>query len=187
MKKFILGALAGSALVLGGCTTSLTMTAGGSGTDALVVNPVWPYECTQTKGNVRVVLMKVERTTIFTSDYVQDAKPGKVYPVTTMGLTYRIEALGDEPIKNWNVNTDEIAIGGHRVGGEKLPSNITAGDSSSIGPTDAGPRGVSAKRSAIQTVHIRCGSVPSGSATLTLRTGFNDETEKFVFENVPLN
>lgn len=187
MKNFIFAALAASALVLAGCASSDVMNVGGPAPFAPAVPLATPYECTRTKGNVRVILVKVERATVFTAENVQDAKPGKVYPVATMGITYLVEALGNEPIKNWNVTTDEIAIGNHLVGSEAMPANITPGSSSSIGPTETRPRRLSADRCYVEEAHIRCGSVPPGAATLTLKAGFNDETETFVFENVPLN
>jgi hypothetical protein len=190
-KLVCLGAMAaGLGLVLSGCSTP-ELVNDGAAASTPAISPLAPYECEQTKGDVRIVLIKVERATVFTSDNVQDPKPGKVYPVTTVGVVYRIDALGNEPIKNWNVTTDEIMIGTHRVGdGEKLPTNITPGSAGSVGPLGNEPRGLPAfdsKRSAVQEFHVRCGPVPSGMATLTLRTGFNDKTETFVFTNVPLN
>jgi hypothetical protein len=191
LEKFAWSGLAGMALVLAGCASPESMNANNPAPTSVAAAPVVPYECTQTKGQVRVVLLKVERATIFTSDNVQDAKPGKIYPVPTVGIVYRIEALGNEPIKNWNITTEEVKVGNQRVGdNQKMPPNITPGSNASIGPLGDEPRGVpvlDAERSTIEQIYVRCGPVPSGMATLTLNTGFNDKTETFVFSNVPLN
>lgn len=180
IRKLIYPGLAGCGLVLSGCSSPEP--AANNNFAAIESLPVAPYPCEQTKGNVRVVLKKVEHATIFTADNVQGAIPRAAYPVSTMGITYEVDALGNEPVKNWNVTTDKLAIDSHVVGGETMPANIVPGSSSILGPAP----GVSS-RSAEQTIHIRCGTVPSGPATLTLKAGFNDETETFVFENVALN
>src|SRR5271163_3276681 len=94
------------------------------------VKPLSPYEREQTIGNVRVVLLKIERATVFTSQNVQDAAPDKSYPVPMIGVTYLVEVLGNEPITNRNMYSDsveDISIGGHKVSDSALPENLLPG------------------------------------------------------------
>jgi hypothetical protein len=99
-----------------------------------------PYEREQTKGNVRVVLLKVERTTVFTSLNVQNAESGKSYPVPMLGITYLVEALGDEPFKHFNVYSygGEISINGQKVDDEAFrPQNLNGGSDGINSPPSA--------------------------------------------------
>ena len=51
---------------------------------------------------------------VFTSDGIRDAAPGKTYPVPTVGITYLIEALGNEAVTNWisDESGDDILVNG---------------------------------------------------------------------------
>ena len=160
------------------------------------VKPLVPYEREQTKGNVRVVLLKVERATVFTSQNVQGAEPGKSYPVRVIGATYLVEALGNEPIKNWNGYStgEEISIGGHKISDDALmPQNLTPGSAGIHSPTSTAnnsvelPKSFDKKRSSVEEIYVRAGSSQTGMMRLKLQAGFNDHPETFIFENIPLN
>jgi hypothetical protein len=183
MKKIIFGVLSGSVFLLAGCKQLSPAAAGGTGSMSALsaaVSPVAPYQCVQTKGNVRVVLLKVERGTLFTARNVADAKSDKTYPVPSFDVAYQVEALGDEPINKWNVQDEEITMGTRRIAdGQFLPVNVVAGGSGETRPAG--------HRSMIQENHIVAGEVQAGKMTLTLKTGFNEHNETFVFANVPLN
>jgi hypothetical protein len=159
--------------------------------------PITPYEREQTKENVRIVLLKVERSTVFTSQNVQNAEPGKPYPVPMIGITYLVEALGDEPFKHFNVYSygGEISIDGKKVDDNAFrPQNLNGGgDGINSLPSVYGnrlgelPKSFDEKRSWIETVYVRT-EPPHGAITqLKITTGFNDHPQTFIFDNVPMN
>ena len=162
------------------------------------VKPLVPYEREQTKGNVRVVLLKVERATIFCTDGIRDPQPGKSYPVPTVGVIYLVEALGNEPIKNWNNNeSDEnLIIGNQKVRNDSsMPENLIAGGGGGVygsmtryanGPVEL-PKGLNDRRVSVQEIHERAVPLKSNTMRVTLNVGFNDERQTFVFDNIPLN
>jgi hypothetical protein len=163
------------------------------------VKPLAPYEREQTKGNVRVVLLKIERATIFTSQNVRDAAPDKSYPVPVIGITYLVEALGNEPIKNWNVYStgEEITIGGHKISefdAALMPENLIPGGQGTTSPASGYgnrlgelPKSFDKKRSSVEELYVPSGSSQTGMTHLQLKAGFNDHPETFIFDNVPLN
>jgi hypothetical protein len=161
------------------------------------VKPLAPYEREQTIGNVRVVLLKIERATIFTSQNVRDAAPDKSYPVPMIGVTYLIEALGNEPIKNWlmNESDEDISIGGHKVlDATIMPENLISGSSGVLGspstyangPEEL-PKSFNKKRSSVEEIHLRAEPSQTGMMHLQLKVGFNDHPETFIFDNIPVN
>jgi hypothetical protein len=162
------------------------------------VKPLAPYEREQTKGNVRVVLLKIERATIFTSQNVRDAAPDKSYPVPVIGVTYLIEALGNEPIKNWYQDTsdNDILIGSHKIQDDaNLPENIIGSAGSGVfrslstyknGPEEL-PKSFNEKRASVEEIHVRAVSIQSGTMRLQLKVGFNDHPETFIFDKIPVN
>jgi hypothetical protein len=168
------------------------------------IKPLVPYEREQTKGNVRVVLLRVERATIFTSQNVQGAEPDKSYPVPVIGFTYLVEALGDEPIKHPNTygygTGEDISIGGHNVSENDLPENLIPGSAGSIIPGQVSvgnlglpnnsvelPKSFDKKRSWAEEIYVRATSSQTGLMRLKLQVGFNDRPETFIFENIPVN
>jgi len=161
------------------------------------VKPLVPYEREQTKGNVRVVLLKVERATVFTSQNIRDAKPDRSYPVPVIGVTYLVEALGNELIKNWNVYStgEEITIGGQKVESDAfMPENLIRGSKGVTSPASAYgnrlgelPKSFDKNRSSVEEIHVPTGSSQRGMVRLQLKAGFNDHPETFIFDNVPLN
>jgi hypothetical protein len=160
------------------------------------VKPLAPYEREQTKGNVRVVLLKIERATVFTSQNVQDAEFGKSYPVPVIGATYLVEALGDEPIKSWNTYADnDISIGGHKISDNALmPENLISGSDGVTSPASAYgnrlgelPKSFDKKRSSVEEIYVRSGSFQTGMIHLQIKAGFNDQSETFIFDNIPVN
>jgi hypothetical protein len=162
------------------------------------VRPLAPYEREQTKRNVRVVLLKVERGTIFTTNGIRDPKPGMSYPVPVVGFTFLVEALGDEPIKNWisHETDDEVLIGNRKARDDSsMPDNLVAGGSGGINPAlpyknRQGielPESFVEKRSFVHEEYERAVPSKTGTMRLKLITGFNDQKETFIFENIPLN
>jgi hypothetical protein len=161
------------------------------------VKPISPFEREQTKGNVRVVLLKVERSTIFTSEGIRKPEQGKVYPVPTFGITYLVEALGDEPIKNWNADeTDEDYVLGNRkvLDDSTLPENLIPGSHGANHPPSlfangpmALPKLTNAKRAVVKEIFLRAPPTPAGALRLKLKVGLNDKTEKFSFDGIPVN
>lgn len=158
--------------------------------------PITPYEREQTKENVRVVLLKVERSIVFTSQNVQNAEPGKFYPVPMIGITYLVEALGDEPIKSWNTYSDnDISIGGHKISDNALmPENLIPGNDGVTSPASAYgnrlgelPKSFDKKRSSVEEIYVRAEPSQAGMMRLQLKAGFNDHPETFIFDNVPMN
>jgi hypothetical protein len=161
------------------------------------VKPLAPYEREQTKGNVRVVLLKIERATVFTSQNIREAEPDKSYPVPVIGITYLVEALGDEPFKHPNIYStgEEISIGGRKISefdAAFMPENLIPGDhgvtSSALGYGNRLgelPKSFDKKRSWVEELYVP--SSQTGMIHLQLKVGFNDHPETFIFDNIPVN
>ena len=161
-------------------------------------HPLAPYQREQTKGKIRVVLLKVERATIFSTTGIKDPKPDQFYPVPVLGVTYMIEALGDEPVRHWtgDQSNDDLTIGSRREPADaSLPENLTPGVSSGVfgpishyanGPVEL-PKSFNEQRSTIQELHERAVPSKTGNLRLQLKVGFNDQRETFVFDNLPVN
>jgi hypothetical protein len=159
--------------------------------------PIAPFEREQTKGNVRIVLLKVERSTIFTSEGIRDAVPGKTYQVPTVGITYLIEALGNESVTNWitDENGDDILFNGHAISeSTQTPENLVGGGSGGVYGAESRyansllelPK-YDKKRSSFQERHERAQLQGGGTIRLKLTVGFNREKQTFVFDNIHLN
>jgi hypothetical protein len=160
--------------------------------------PITPFEREQTRGNVRVVLLKVERSTIFSSDGIRDAAPGKIYQVPMIGVTYMIEALGNEAVTNWisNEASEDILVNGRKIGDDsQTPENLIAGGSGGVfggesrymnGPLQL-PKSYDKKRSSFQERHERAQLQNGGTMRLKLTVGFNREKQTFIFDNIHLN
>ncbi len=159
-----------------------------------VVKPLTPYEREQTKGNVRVVLLKVERTTIFNSEGINKPEKGKTYPAPYFGVTFLIEALGEEPVNIWS-GSAEMKIGGQYVSDEKLrPDNLISGrynanfDLMAFGSGAIEmPKVANRKRCVVTQCLDRVARNPSGTLQVTIEAGFNKKTETFVFDGIPVN
>ncbi|MBM3833331.1 MAG: hypothetical protein FJ403_08660 [Verrucomicrobia bacterium] len=156
---------------------------------------ITPFEREQVRGQVRVVLLKVERATVFTSDGVREGREGKVYPVPMFGVTYLVEALGDEPIKSWfsNHSYDDYMVGNQRLDdGACLPENVVPGGSgftlglSHLDGPIALPAFKERKRAYIGQQFIRAAQIPHGKLRLKIVAGINDHPEAFWFHDVPL-
>jgi hypothetical protein len=192
-KKIITLSLLAVALISGCATVPPPVPA------TAVVPPLMPYEREQTNGDIRVVLLKVERATIFTSKNVQNAQPGKSYPVPMIGVTYLVEALGNEPFKHPNTYScgiDDICIGGCLV---LTPENLYSGGDGTFIPGETSapnlglsnfielPKSFDKKRSWVEEGFVRAESSQTGVMQFKIQTGFNDKPETFIFDNVPVN
>jgi hypothetical protein len=161
------------------------------------MKPIAPYEREQMKGNVRVVLLKIEHATIFSTAGISNPQPGKSYPVPVIGVTYLVEALGNELITNWNTYAtgEEISIGGRKISGDAtfIPENLISGSTRTTSPISAVnnsmelPKSIDKKRSSVEEIYVRTASSQTGAVRLQLQAGFNGHTETFIFENIPLN
>ena len=159
------------------------------------VKPLAPYEREQTKGNIRVVLLKIERATVFTSQNIRDAEPDKSYPVPMIGFTYLVEILGNEPITNRNTYgygaDGDISVGGHGV---LTPENLIPGSAgsfmsaeNSLKGSEELPKSFDKKRSWMEEIYVRAESSQSGLMRLKIQAGFNNRPEIFTFDNIPVN
>jgi hypothetical protein len=207
MKSFIKIVLSATMLLaLVGCSTSERPVASVLPSAKPVITI---YEREQTKGDVRVVLLKVEHSTFFisqnnvlASQVIQNAEPGKFYPLPAIGITYLVEALGSEPITNRNTYGDsfeEISISGHKASDNALPENIIPGSMSSFIPGQSSlpnlglnyceelPKSFNKERSWVEETYVRAESSQTGMMRLQLKAGFNDHPEIFTFDNIPMN
>jgi hypothetical protein len=143
------------------------------------------------------VLLRVERATIFTSQNVKDAEPEKSYPVPVIGVTYLVEALGNEPFNHPNTygcGVDDISIDGKKVSFDNLPSNLISGGAGATSPSEHYPdnfielpKSFDKKRSWIEEGFVRAESSQTGVMRFKIQTGFNDKPETFIFDNIPVN
>jgi len=165
------------ALLMGACASPPVKQADPVATAA----PVVPYEVEQTKGVVQVRLLKVERATAFTSQNVAGALPGKLYAVQTLGASLLVEALGEEPITNWNFGGLDITIGNR-----PFQFNGRAG---AIRSPSSGEVPESCNRQRSEVVEDNCRPAPNqtGPISWKFETGFNGHSETFTFENIPQN
>jgi hypothetical protein len=77
---------------------------------------VTPYPVSRTHGNVRVTLVSVGHETFFVrGDEVRGAQAGEVYAVPGFRLNYLVEALGDEPIRQWGAGSRRVVANGREV------------------------------------------------------------------------
>jgi hypothetical protein len=119
--------------------------------------------------------------------------------VATVGVTYLAEALGDEPITNWNTFTgnqyEDIAMGDRHLGNDTslLPENVIPGSAGIISPAAQIsnsvelPKGYNEKRSVVQEICMRTEPVASGKMSVKFTVGFNGHPESFKFDNIPVN
>ena len=153
-----------------------------------------PYNPEQIKGNVRVVLLRVDRTTVFTDEGFREIKPQRIHAIPGLSVIYAVELLGDEPVKHWNLVSDgKLASVKGKTLGNTTPENIAAGGGDSSHEYEhyswgmlKKPAVTNAKRTHVIEMWQRGLRVPSGKIDLRITTGFNDHHEEFVFENIPV-
>jgi len=156
--------------------------------------PATLYNPEQIKGNVRVVLLRVDRTTVFTDVGFQETRSQKIHAIPGVGVAYAVELLGDEPVKHWNTVSDGklVSINGKSIA-DTMPENLSGGGLKSTLEYEhynwgalKKPAVTNPKRTHVIEVWERGVRVPTGKIDLRITTGFNDHKEEFVFENVPV-
>lgn len=156
--------------------------------------PVAPYNPEQIQGSVRVVLLRVDRTTLFSDEGFRETKPQKIHAIPGLSFVYAVELLGDEPVKQWNVvgNGKPVSLNGKPIG-DTTPENISGGGhgtSHEYEHYDWGimrkPAVTNPKRTHVFESWERGLRVPGGKIDLRITTGFNDHKEEFVFKDIPV-
>ena len=156
--------------------------------------PATPYNPEQVKGNVRVVLLRVDRATVFSDEGFREGKPEKIHAIPGLSVVYAVELLGDEPVKHRNSvqNGKLVSVNGKPLV-DAMPENLAGGGHSESREYEHYNWGVlkkpavtNPKRTHVIEVWERGVRVPSGRINLRITTGFNDHKEEFVFENVPV-
>jgi len=159
-----------------------------------VGRPVPAYNPEQVKGNIRVVLLRVDQTTVFTDVGFSESVQGKIHAVPGVSVTYLVEMLGDEPVKHRNNVSDGklITVNGNATE-DRLPDNLVAGGHGATYEYShydwkmlKKPTVTNAKRSHIEEDWRRGVKVSAGTIDLNIKAGFNDRIEEFVFKNVPV-
>ncbi len=159
-----------------------------------VGKPVPAYNPEQVKGGIRVVLLKVDKATVFTDVGFSQSTGGKIHAVPGVGVTYLVELMGTEPIKNWNhVDDDKLVSINGNVVKDPLPDNLTSGGHSSSHEYQhydwrmmKQPAVTNSKRTHVEETWKRGLKVSAGKVDLNIKVGFNDRIEEFVFKNVPV-
>ncbi len=158
------------------------------------VKPTVAYNPEQVKNGVRVVLLRVDRTTVFSDQGFAKPDNAEIHAIPGLRLVYVIEALNDEPINNWLTISDGKVVylnGQPLVGG--TPVNLSGGGYS--GKHDyrhyawegiRKPDVRDPKRAIVHDEWIRGLRAPNGKFDLHITTGFNDHKEEFVFESILL-
>jgi hypothetical protein len=151
--------------------------------------PVKPFDHEQVKGDVRVVLLRVDRSTVFTKSNFQSETNTIVHAVPGIGITCVVEALGSEPKQKWLTPEVEIYANGRRL--SETAENLAAGGTAGLSEftslvAENKPVVKDAKRAVVYKDWKRGLRVPSGKIDLHLTTGFNEHKETFVFKDIPL-
>ena len=156
--------------------------------------PVAAFEREQTKGFVRVALLSIERTTVFTNRGFRDEATEKVHAVPGFKVSYVVEALGGEPVTNKLSGDSSVLLDGKDLT-ELVPANLAVGGSAGWSSFEEASWGDFAMKPEVQNpkrAHIynkqwhRGVRVPNGRLTLRITTGFNGHKESFVFEGIPV-
>jgi len=159
-----------------------------------ISKPVTPYGPEQVKGSVRVVLLKVSRTTVFSDQGFKETAPQKVHAVPGLNVVYAVELLGDESVKHWNVfGNSKIAWSNGKPLANLSPDKLADGGSRESREYEfyewkflKKPTVTNPKRTHILEVWERGLRVPDGKIDIHITTGFNDHNEEFVFKGIPL-
>jgi hypothetical protein len=151
--------------------------------------PVRPFTAEQIKGDVRVVLLKVECSTVFSKNGFQSQTNQVVHAIPGIGVTCVVEALGDEPKKNWISPNVEVFVAGKRI--SETPENISAGGNSGLSEfthfsSEDKPQVANPKRAVVYQTWMRGLRVDSNKIDLHIAAGFNKQTETFVFKDIPV-
>jgi hypothetical protein len=155
--------------------------------------PTAPFQREQTKGLVRVVLLSVNRTTTFTSDGFKNEKNQDIHAVPGCEVVFVFEALGSEPLTNKLGGETSVFVGEKDYTGH-VAENISAGGVGGIssfqehawGEFAKKPEVSNPKRAFVYKDWHRGVRVPNGKVDLHITAGFNNHSEEFVFQNVPL-
>jgi hypothetical protein len=155
--------------------------------------PAAPFQREQTKGLVRVVLLSVNRTTTFTSDGFKNEKNKDIHAVPGCEIVFVMEALGSEPVTN-KISGETSVFVGKKDYTAIVAENISAGGSGGIssfqghawGEFGKKPEVSNPKRAVVYNDWHRGVRIPNGNVDLHITVGFNNHSEEFVFQNVPL-
>ena len=154
--------------------------------------PVGPYNPEQIKGNVRVVLLRVDRTMVFSDAGLRENLAQKIYAIPGLSVVYVVEIFGNEPVKHWNTVLNGKIARGKRLE-ETAIENLAGGGLNSSKEYEhydwailKKPSVTNPKRTHVIEIWERGLRVSSGKVDLHITTGFNDRTEEFVFDGVPL-
>ena len=182
MKTLIkLALVAVAALVCGAAVSSLK-------------KPVAPYNPEQIQGNVRVVLLRVDRTTLFSDVGFMSTKPQKIHAIPGLSFIYAVELLGDEPVKQWHMveNGKSASLNGKPLS-DTMPENISGGGARTSLEYEhynwgimKKPAVTNPKRTHVFEMWERGLRMPGGKIDLRITTGFNEHKEEFVFKDIPV-
>jgi hypothetical protein len=157
--------------------------------------PPVPYNPEQAKGKVRVVLLRVDRSTVFSDAGFRNPGNKEIHAIPGIGFAYLVEAMGDEPADNWHmVDTDETVTTNGRKLSRLAPEYLAGGGHGSMHDYISfdwsalrKPVVQNERRSKIVQEWLRGMRTPSDRVDLKITTGFGKHKETFEFKNVPVN
>ncbi|NJM54992.1 MAG: hypothetical protein HC841_02870 [Verrucomicrobiae bacterium] len=153
------------------------------------------YNPEQTRGFVRIVLLKVERSTVFSDRGFAETSQKEIHAIPGFGFTYMVEALGSDPADNWHVgvNDDTVTANGQKLSQFK-PENLAGGGLSSTHEYRnfdwamlRQPEVTDPKRAKIIREWIRGMKSATGKLDLKIVAGFGKHKETFEFKGIPVD
>ncbi|HEY0548146.1 MAG TPA: hypothetical protein VGF13_01010 [Verrucomicrobiae bacterium] len=154
--------------------------------------PTTPYNPEQSKGDLRVVLVRVDRTTTFSKEGFTNPDNTETHAIPGLTVVYLVEALGRGPVPKWAHQDSAIYVGGKRL--SEVAENLSSGGSSGLlvygshgwaGPAQK-PKVRGEKKTVIHQEWHRGVRVPNRKMDLHITVGADNKEEKFVFTDIPV-
>ena len=149
---------------------------------------------TITENNTRVTLLHIARTTSFSRNFVNGAEDDdtRTYVIPGSYVVYLVECLGDDEIKNTNTLAPlqlwsngqqltamaSVVSGGANRKESYRPVNMFGFDMPSVSDES---------RSFIRKASLRGIAINSETVDIKVTAGFNQESELFEFNSVPIH
>ena len=154
--------------------------------------PTTPYNPEQVKGDLRVVLVRVDRTTTFSKEWFTNPENTETHAIPGLSVLYLVEAVGPGPAPKWAPQTSSVYVKGKKL--SEVAGNLSAGGSSGVvtyqshgwaGPAQK-PKVRDEKKTIVYHEWHRGVRVPTGKIDLHITIGADGKEEQFIFGEIPV-
>jgi hypothetical protein len=154
--------------------------------------PTAPYNPEMVTEDLRVVLVRLDRTTTFSTNGFRMEDNTEIHAIPGVTVVYLVEDLRRGPKRKWSYQKSVMYVQGKEV--SEVAANLSAGGSSVLLEYDSPgwaspaekPKVRDARRALVHKEWHRGIRMPSGKLDLHIKVSADGEEKEFVFKDVPV-